>query len=442
MLVDAEADVVQMLNTTSLLGDFETQLIGRDEESRWLWRVTLDQMPEFPREDFDHSEPRITVYGNNVAANQGKTEAEVVLGHGDNRLTFQTFAIPKTPLTYLLDAQQTPAQQPELDLYVDHIRWTQVNSFFAVAGDDQVYVLREDNEGNSYVQFGDGKTGSRLPSGQNNVVALYRTGIAASGLLEKDKKPSATGKLPSLEKVYLNGEVVGGDEEEGGDNAREAAPGKMQSLGRLVGLSDFEAEALALPGVLKVRADWTAPNGTPLISIVVLTETGSSAAVDKLQQTLNGYNRCRGPARFPIKVEQGLLQYMYLNARVGYAAAYRQADIEVGVKLALGLVGEESNGIETDQGLFSLALGHFGQSSHRSKILAAIQSVVGVTWVEIDDAQAIDLSDPAETDPIELASPLIVSTAKAIACSSQRILALHSNHLDLSLVHSSDQGAK
>ena len=103
------------------------------------------------------------------------------------------------------------------------------------------------------------------------------------------------------------------------------------------------------------------------------------------------------------------------------------------------MVGEEGDGIETDAGLFSLALRYFGQGSHRSKILAAIQQVDGVTWVEIDDAQALDLGSPPETVPIELAKPTTVSTSKAIACSANRILALHGNHLDLGLVQDSTQ---
>ena len=166
----------------------------------------------------------------------------------------------------------------------------------------------------------------------------------------------------------------------------------------------------------------------------MLTETGTDAAVAKVQQTLNAYNRCRGPARYPIKVIAGLLQYIYLRVRVGYGASYRQSDIKVGVKLALGLVGEEADGIETDVGLFSLALGYFGQASHHSRILAAIQQVDGVTWVEIDDGQALNLGSPAQTDPIQLAIPSSASSVKTIGCPAQRILALHSNHLDLSLV--------
>ena len=434
LLVDNDAAVVQAVKTSSTLGDFETQLASRDSSDKWMWNVMLDQFPRFSRESFSQQQPVITVYGNPIKTDQGKTEDQVVLGSGDSRQTFQTLAIPKAPLTYLLDESQTPAQVPELDIYVDDILWNKVDTFFNSVADDQVYVVREDHDGNSLVQFGDGITGARLPSGINNVVAVYRTGIGATGLLEVDKKPSASGKLVQLERVFLPGEVVGGGEAESLENAREVAPAKMQSLGRLVGLADFEAEALALPGVDKVRADWTAPYGTPLIRLVVLTETSTTAAVEKVQTTLNGYNRCRGPARYPIVVKQGLLQYIYLQLRVGYAASYRQANIESGVKLALGQIGEENSGIETDDGLFSLALRYFGQGVHRSQILAAVQQVDGVTWVEIDDAQAIDLGTPAETDPDALGNPATASTVKVVACLPERILALHANHLDLSLV--------
>ena len=108
--------------------------------------------------------------------------------------------------------------------------------------------------------------------------------------------------------------------------------------------------------------------------------------------------------------------------------------MEAGIKLALGLIGEEGDGLETEEGLFSLAMRYFGQGAHRSQILAAVQQAEGVTWVEVDDAQSLDLGDPPETDPDELADPAVVSTSKNIGCAPTRILALHSNHLDLSLV--------
>ncbi len=435
LLVDTHNEMVQSVSVDTTLDDLAAELTANafDEKNKWMWHVALDREPQFLREAFSQKDPAIIVYGNPVDTNQGQTEKEAVIGSGDNRKAFQTFVIPKTPLTYLLDESQTPAQVPELAVYVESVLWQKVDNFFNSAADDQVYVVREDKDGNSFVQFGDGKTGLRLPSGKNNVVAVYRTGIGAAGSLEAEAKPKALGKLKELEDVFMPVPAVGGGEAEGEDVARSAAPGKLQSLDRLVGLADFEAEVLALPGVIKARADWAAPNGVPQVQIIVLTETGTTAAVDKVRDTMLTYNRCRGAARFPITVLQGLLQYIYLNMRVGYEASRREMDMKDAVKAALGLVGEEGNGIENDKGLFSLKSRRFGQGAHLSQVLAAVQQVDGVTWVAIVEAQAIDLGTPPKTDPSELSTPPAASTDKGIGCLPTRLLTLHSLHLDLSL---------
>ncbi len=357
-----------------------------------------------------------------------------MLGSGDNRLAFQTFTIPKAPLTYLLDENQTPAEAPELHVYVEGIRWDLVDTFFDCEPDEKVYIVRQDQDGNSLIQFGDGKTGARLPSGRKNVTALYRTGIGAAGALEEGVKAKGTGKLKELEDVFMPIAAVGGGKAESGDGARDAAPGKVQSLDRLVSLADFESEALAIPGVIKVRADWAAPSGTPLLSIVVLSETAGDAAVAKVQAAMNGFNRSRGPARFPIQVEQGGRQYLYLNVRVGFMASFRPENIELAIKEALGLGGEEGNGVDGEHGLFSLQNRSFGQGAHRSRIEAAMQQVEGVIWVEIGDAQPLDAGSPPESDPAKIAKPFAPSTGKVVLCPPASVLALHSTHLDLQLV--------
>jgi len=434
LLVNENSGQMQRVISNNSVTDFETALADRDSTNQWMWDISLDQIPEFKREDFDQLEPAVIVYGNQVPASQGKTEKEAVLGSGDNRLAFQTFTIPKAPLTYLLDENQTPAEAPELHVYVEGIRWDLVDTFFDCEPDAKVYIVRQDQDGNSLIQFGDGKTGARLPSGRKNVTALYRTGIGAAGALEEGVKAKGTGKLKELEDVFMPIAAVGGGKAESGDGARDAAPGKVQSLDRLVSLADFESEALAIPGVIKVRADWAAPSGTPMLSIVVLSETAGDAAVAKVQAAMNGFNRSRGPARFPIQVEQGGRQYLYLNVRVGFMASFRPENIELAIKEALGLGGEEGNGVDGEHGLFSLQNRSFGQGAHRSRIEAAMQQVEGVIWVEIGDAQPLDAGSPPESDPAKIAKPFAPSTGKVVLCPPASVLALHSTHLDLQLV--------
>ena len=117
--------------------------------------------------------------------------------------------------------------------------------------------MREDADGKSYVQFGDGKTGARLPTGRGNVIAQFRTGSGSHGPLKAGAKPQAAGRLPGLDKVYMPEPVTGGAAPEDAETAHAiAAPGRMQSLARLVSLADIEAEAQAIAGVLKARAAW------------------------------------------------------------------------------------------------------------------------------------------------------------------------------------------
>jgi hypothetical protein len=422
----------QSVTVASGAGDLS--LAGRDAVNPWMWEINFDKVPAFAREDMDEADPKVTVYGNVVDATQGKTIAQTPLGDGDVRQIFQTFALPKTPLTYLLDDTKTPAQTPELNVYVDGILWSKVDTFFAAASDDKVYVVREDADGKSYVQFGDGKTGARLSSGNGNVVAAYRVGIGAYGALAATTQPQATGKLAGLDKVYLPEPVTMGAGSESEDNARDAAPGRVQSLGRLVALSDFEAETLALPNVLKAGAAWAAPEGVPLVQLTVLTQSESDADLDKVRDTLATYNRCRGPARFPIRVSKGLRQYVYVSLNAAFDPSRRQEDIEAAIKSALGAAGEEADGIDSSRGLFSLRSLRFGQGVHTSQILGAVQEVDGVTWTSLNAMEIIPLGAPPETDPTQLAAPAMdLIPSPTLACGDTSILALHVKHLVIAL---------
>ncbi len=390
--------------------------------------------------NFPYDAPTMQVFGNVVDASQGKTIDRVAIGSGDARALFQSFALPKTPLTYLFDAARTPAQTPALDVYVDGIRWKQMDTLFNAGPKCQVYIVREDSEGTSIVQFGDGKTGARLPTGRNNIVAGYRVGLGAHGELKAGSKPQATGKIEGLDKVFLPVEVSTGANPESADNARLAAPAKMQSLGRLVSLSDYEAETRMLPNVLKASARWAAPEGTPSIALTVLTQSGSPADLAQIRDALTAYSRCRGPARHPVIAINGLKQFVHVDAVVGYDPSRLVEDITKAIKLALGLSGEEANGIDGKDGLFGLNRRDFHQSIHTSEIIAAIQNVPGVEWVQLRAARALPTGSPPHTDPDEIPLPTINSIpSPQLPCTAHFLLALHTRHLVLGFVSAQAQ---
>jgi predicted phage baseplate assembly protein len=404
---------------------------GIDADQPGLHRVQVDREVDYAQ--FAYAAPQVTVYGNLADATQGKTEAQVTLGDGDGRAVFQTFAIPKTPLTWLLDTSLSPPQQPQLQLWVDGVEWRHVDSLFNAGPKDHVYVVRDDDAGQSWVQFGDGKTGARLRSGRGNVVALYRTGDGANGPLKADTKPQVARKVVGLDKAFLLQPVIGGSAPESADGARSAAPGTMQSLGRIVSLADHEAEALAIPGVIKARAAWVAVDGQPLVRVSLLTASAAPADAAAAADALRVAVRARGAGRCPLLVVQGARSDVALRMTVGIDPTLRADDLRMAVLEALGATGAEVDGVDSSRGLFSWQLRQFGESVHGSQVVGAAQNVPGVSWVRLDALRPAS----ATSMSLSLASALtfaVPATQRALACAGDRLLALAATDLQLQFV--------
>lgn len=393
-----------------------------------LHKVTIDRN-DLNYADFSHMPPyTVTCFGNVVQATQGKTETQAPLGNGDNRLVFQTFKVPKAPLTYLISSSDTPPEVPELQIYVNDRLWKRVSSFFDRQPDEEIYIVREDGDNHTWVQFGDGQTGARLPSGVKNVVARYRTGTGAFGALKPNTKVQAGGKLERLDKIQLPDVVAGGSQPEDGESARDAAPGKVQSLNRLVSLGDFESETLAISGVTKAAAAWQLMDNVPEVAVTVLMATGRSGEIADVRETLAGYNHGRGPSRFPIGVLEGQLQYVVIDATFGYDSTYRDEDIRKAIQKALGVNSGKPNIADDQSGLFSLRQRAFGHREYATSIAGTIQQVAGVTWAYVTRFESLGtIADPTVVTPP--VTPIVIQPI--VACDSQNVLSLYAGHLQL-----------
>jgi hypothetical protein len=392
-----------------------------------MWPLTFDRPPApFVRADFDEATPTVTVFGNLVDASQGKAERDAVLGNGDNRQMWQTFPLPKSPLTYFLSANGIPPQTPELEIWVNDRLWTRVDALYGHGPTEQIYIVREDAAGRSFVQFGDGETGSRLPSGLKNVVAIYRTGVGAHGPIEPDATPSTSERPPGFDKVTLAGIVSGGAEPEDAGKAREAAPGKVQSLGRLVSIRDYETETIGVPGVVTAAAAWDLHAGVPAVILRVLLEAGREAEFSDVRATLAHAQRCHGPDRFPLVVQQALLRYTFVDVSYARDPTYRQEDVETGLRAALGLAGRSD---DERSGLFGLRARRLGEREYASRIEGRLQNVPGVLWCKVT---ALGRFAGGAIDPDALvlpASPRLL--AAVLPCSPHELLQLAQSHLTL-----------
>lgn len=395
-----------------------------------MWPLSFDRAPApFTKADFKEDAPTVTVFGNLVDASQGKAERDAVLGNGDHRQMWQTFPLPKSPLTYFLSAGGIPPQTPELEIWVDDRLWTRVDAFYGHGPQEQIYIVREDAEGRSFVQFGDGETGARLPSGLKNVVAVYRSGAGAHGPIKPGATPTASERPPGFDKVSLAGIVSGGAAPEDAEKAREAAPGKVQSLGRLVSVRDYETETLGVPGVVTAAAAWDLHAGVPAVILRVLLEAGREAEFADVRATLVHAQRCHGPDRFPLVVEQALLRYAFVDVSYARDPSHRQENVEADLHAALGLVGDADR---ERSGLFGLRARRLGDREYASRIEGRLQNVTGVLWCKVT---ALGLLAAGITDPDALALPTAPRPmAQVLACSAHELLQLSSQHLTLTSV--------
>lgn len=403
-----------------------------------LHKVTVSDTVDY--DDFPNEDPVVTVFGNLAEADQGKTQPEIVLGSGDNTKTFQTFKLSKSPLTYLLETANTPPETPELEIYVGGRLWQKVDSFFDRGADEQIYIVREDADDNSWVQFGDGKTGAKLPTGIKNVSAVYRTGAGAFGALKADTKVQAGAKLKNLDQIQMPLVASGGTERESGDNAKNSAPGKVQSLGRLVSLRDFESEASAIAGVAAVSAAWKiGKENIPAMVVTILMDTGRSGELASVRETLSGYNASRGAARFPVEVVAGKRLYVTVSVQYALDPTYRADLIEPEIRKALGVNFGLAFNKEDQTGLFSLRRRRFGAREYASSIEGAVQSVAGVIWARVTAFAALSDND----DPDEITLPDGPVFQSIVSCSEgehvdlepgesvEHILSLYDAHLFL-----------
>jgi predicted phage baseplate assembly protein len=414
-LSDAAGRSAELVCTNSRTG-----FVSATPDIPKMWALSFDRTPApFVRADFDEASPTVTVFGNLIDASQGKTERDAVLGNGDHRQMWQTFPLPKSPLTYFLSAGGIPPQTPELEVWVNDRLWARVDAFFGHGPDEQIYIVREDADGRSFVQFGDGRTGARLPSGLKNVSAVYRSGVGAHGAIKPGTSPTSSARPVGFDKVSVAGIVSGGADPEEGDKAREAAPGKVQSLGRLVSIRDYETETLGVPGVVAAAAAWDLHEGVPAVILRVLLEGGREAEFEHVRATLAHAQRCHGPDRFPLIVEQARLRYGFVDVSYARDATYRQDIVERELRAELGA-------------LFSLRTRRLGGREYASRIEGRLQNVTGVLWCKVT---ALGRFPAGVTNPEILILPLAPRSVSAVMpCGAHELLQVTDAHFTLNAV--------
>src|SRR6185437_7316124 len=184
----------------------------------------------------------VSINANVASATHGQTVSET-LGSGDGTQQFQSFILHQSPLTYI-QAETITGSTSTLKVYVDGVQWNEVPYFYVQGATEHIFITSQDDSAVTTVTFGDGVTGSRLPTGTANIAASYRFGIGTTGLVNAGQLSQLMSRPLGVRSVSNPLPSNGAADPQDLDSGRSAATLAIMTLGRVVSLEDYQDFAL------------------------------------------------------------------------------------------------------------------------------------------------------------------------------------------------------
>lgn len=360
---------------------------------------------------YGYTRSTVTVNANVVGATHGETVREV-LGGGDASQAHQRFTLRKPPLTYVSAATASGAQST-LEVRVSGVRWDERRSLLEAGPTDPVYVTQNDEVARTTLTFGDGERGARLPTGAQNVVAVYRSGIGPDGDVDADTLTIMQARPLGVRGVTNPLRAEKGAAPEALDDARRHAPLAACTLDRIVSLQDFEDFASAFAGVGKAQAVELWSGETRLVHATVAADGGGEIAETSLvySHLVGAMDAARDPTQ-PLRVASYEPLFFDVWAGLLIDARYLRAAVEAAATAALAHA-------------FSFAARDFGQPVTAAEVLMVLQSVAGVVAADLDKLYLVtDSSGPAQFAP-PAALPAQIARWNGAATAAAELLLLN-----------------
>jgi hypothetical protein len=323
------------------------------------------------QEPLKHSYLRstVTIYANVVPATHGETVAGEVLGSGDGAQAHQRFRLKRSPLTYV-SAETITGNESTLKVRVNGVLWEQAPSLYAQPPAAEKYIVRIDDNAEATVIFGDGQSGARLPTGQENVQATYRFGIGSGGEVGAGALSLLKKRPFGVRSVFNPVSAGGAADPEKLENARTNAPLTVLTLDRIVSLQDFEDFARAFAGIGKAQAVNLGGGETPLVHLTVAEDNGDPVPEDLRQKLGRAIDRARDSSA-EVTIDNYDLLTFDVEASVQFDSKYLALDVQAQIENAL---------VAT----FSFEPRAFGQPVTAAELLSVIHQVPGVIAVLLD----------------------------------------------------------
>jgi len=321
----------------------------------------------------------VTFNANVVKATHGDTRVEP-LGNGDASIPNQRFTLRQPPLTFV-PANEADGIASTLHVYVDGAEWREAEAVALLGPDSRGFTTETDDASNVTIRFGDGVHGARLPTGVNNVQAVYRSGIGVAGNVRTGQINQFLTRPLGVRGVVNPMEAAGGSDRDPIERMRANAPLGVAALGRLVSVRDYADFARTFAGIAKAAsARFAVAGGNSVWLTIAGNDDIDIPPESDLHQMLVRALRDYGDPDLPAGVLLRDRRALLLVARIAIDPDHRWEDVVARVRAML-----------LDR--FSFDHMALGQSVALSAVAAAIQAQRGVDYVDIDALGAVSIFD-------------------------------------------------
>jgi len=332
----------------------------------------------------------ITINANVVPATQGESVQNEILGSGDASLPFQQFMLRQSPLTYV-QASNQEGKASTLQVFVNGIQWNEVDTFYGHGPREHIFVTHIGDDGKVTIRFGDGRTGARLPTDEDNVVASYRTGTGTQGLVKPGQISLLKTRPLGVKGVSNPLAPTGAIDPDTTEDARRNADNTVRTLDRIVSGVDYEDFARSYAAVDKARATIIWTNQTKGVYVTIAgPATLEKPAGTEIVQGSGLYNKIYAGMRrasdltIPFFLQSYTAPVFRVAARVRVHPDYAPEDVLKAVQQA----GAAN---------FSFDARNFSQAVLLKEVIAATQKVPGVVTVHYFAFYRAD--DPPDKTP-------------------------------------------
>lgn len=327
------------------------------------------------------------IHANVARAGHGESQQDKILGSGDATRSSQGFDFDVDDVSFVPDPAFSSGVRAAVIVNVDGRTWQQVPSRNDSSPEDPHYTVRVKEDSTLRIEFGNGSSGRRLPSGGNNLRISHRSGAGLSGNLAPYSLVKVIKPHHLIEGIAQPISSTGGNDMEGVESMRDNAAAGVLTLDRAVSLSDFQHMAQRNSGVWQARALRRQPGLSRSDRIEVVLVPAGGGALGTLGTAVENFLSAH--ALPGVEVSAVLFETIIMDLKLVLRIKEEEYDPDM-VSAAVA---------EAVAAAFSLEHSSLGEPLFRSRVFQVVEAVVGVQNCQCEinpDGFVDEAGNPAE----------------------------------------------